>query len=153
MESILSISTNPLKNLLSINMIKHIEHIGIAVENIESALKTYENLLGVSCYKTEIVESELVRTAFLKIGDSKIELLEAMDPISPIGKFLAKKGEGFHHIAFEVDDIHAEIKRLTSLGFEMIHETPKPGADNKLIAFLHPKSTQKLLVEICQEIL
>jgi methylmalonyl-CoA/ethylmalonyl-CoA epimerase len=134
-------------------MIKHIEHIGIAVENIEEALKTYENLLGVSCYKTEIVESELVRTAFLKIGDSKIELLEAMDPISPIGKFLAKKGEGFHHIAFEVDDIHAEIKRLRSLGFEMIHETPKPGADNKLIAFLHPKSTQKLLVEICQEIL
>jgi len=134
-------------------MIKHIEHIGIAVENIEEALKTYENLLGVSCYKTEIVESELVRTAFLKIGDSKIELLEAMDPISPIGKFLEKKGEGFHHIAFEVDDIHAEIKRLRSLGFEMIHETPKPGADNKLIAFLHPKSTQKLLVEICQEIL
>ena len=134
-------------------MIKHIEHIGIAVENIESALKTYEYLLGVSCYKTEIVESELVRTAFLKIGDSKIELLEAMDPISPIGKFLAKKGEGFHHIAFEVDDIHAEIKRLSSLGFEMIHKTPKPGADNKLIAFLHPKSTQKLLVEICQEIL
>ncbi len=133
-------------------MIKHIEHIGIAVENIESALTTYENLLGVSCYKTEIVESELVRTAFLKIGDSKIELLEALDPISPIGKILAKKGEGFHHIAFEVDDIHAEIKRLTSLGFEMIHETPKPGADNKLIAFLHPKSTQKLLVEICQEI-
>ena len=134
-------------------MIKRIEHIGIAVDNIESALKTYENLLGVSCYKTEIVESELVRTAFLKIGDSKIELLEAMDPISPIGKFLVKKGEGFHHIAFEVDDIHAEIKRLRSLGFEMIHETPKPGADNKLIAFLHPKSTQKLLVEICQEIL
>jgi methylmalonyl-CoA/ethylmalonyl-CoA epimerase len=94
-----------------------------------------------------------VRTAFLKIGDSKIELLEAMDPVSPIGKFLANKGEGFHHIAFEVDDIHAEIKRLRSLGFEMIHETPKPGADNKLIAFLHPKSTQKLLVEICQEIL
>jgi methylmalonyl-CoA/ethylmalonyl-CoA epimerase len=134
-------------------MIKRIEHIGIAVDNIESALKTYENLLGVSCYKTEIVESELVRTAFLKIGDSKIELLEAMDPISPIGKFLAKKGEGFHHIAFEVDDIHEEIKRLSSLGFEMIHETPKPGADNKLIAFLHPKSTHKLLVEICQEIL
>jgi methylmalonyl-CoA/ethylmalonyl-CoA epimerase len=134
-------------------MIKHIEHIGIAVENIEEALKTYENLLGVSCYKTEIVESELVRTAFLKVGNTKIELLEAMDPISPIGKFLAKKGEGFHHIAFEVDDIHAEIKRLRSLGFEMIHETPKPGADNKLIAFLHPKSTQKLLVEICQEIL
>jgi methylmalonyl-CoA/ethylmalonyl-CoA epimerase len=134
-------------------MIKHIEHIGIAVENIEEALKTYENLLGVSCYKTEIVESELVRTAFLKVGNTKIELLEAMDPISHIGKFLAKKGEGFHHIAFEVDDIHAEIKRLRSLGFEMIHETPKPGADNKLIAFLHPKSTQKLLVEICQEIL
>lgn len=133
-------------------MIKHIEHIGIAVENIEVALKTYEDLLGVTCYKTEVVETEYVKTAFLKVGETKIELLEALIPDSPIGKFLAKKGAGFHHIAFEVDDIHAEIKRLSSLGFEMIHETPKPGADNKLIAFLHPKSTQKLLVEICQEI-
>lgn len=134
-------------------MIKHIEHIGIAVENIEVVLKTYEDLLGVTCYKTEVVETEYVKTAFLKVGETKIELLEALIPDSPIGKFLAKKGAGFHHIAFEVDDIHAEIKRLSSLGFEMIHETPKPGADNKLIAFLHPKSTQKLLVEICQEIL
>lgn len=133
-------------------MIKHIEHIGIAVENIEVALKTYEDLLGVTCYKTEVVETEYVKTAFLKVGETKIELLEALIPDSPIGKFLAKKGAGFHHIAFEVDDIHAEIERLSSLGFEMIHETPKPGADNKLIAFLHPKSTQKLLVEICQEI-
>lgn len=133
-------------------MIKHIEHIGIAVENIEVALKTYEDLLGVTCYKTEVVETEYVKTAFLKVGETKIELLEALIPDSPIGKFLAKKGAGFHHIAFEVEDIHAEIERLSSLGFEMIHETPKPGADNKLIAFLHPKSTQKLLVEICQEI-
>lgn len=133
-------------------MIKHIEHIGIAVENIEVALKTYEDLLGVTCYKTEVVETEYVKTAFLKVGETKIELLEALIPDSPIGKFLAKKGAGFHHIAFEVEDIHAEIERLNSLGFEMINETPKNGADNKLIAFLHPRSTQKLLVEICQSI-
>lgn len=133
-------------------MIKHIEHIGIAVENIEVALKTYEDLLGVTCYKTEVVETEYVKTAFLKVGETKIELLEALITDSPIGKFLAKKGAGFHHIAFEVDDIHAEIERLSSMGFEMINEMPKNGADNKLIAFLHPRSTQKLLVEICQSI-
>ena len=133
-------------------MIRHIEHIGIAVENIEEALKTYENLLGVSCYKTEIVASELVRTAFLKVGNTKIELLEAMDPVSPIGKFLANKGEGFHHIAFEVPDIIAEMERLKKLGFTLLNETPKKGADNKLICFVHPKETNGVLIELCQSI-
>jgi methylmalonyl-CoA/ethylmalonyl-CoA epimerase len=132
-------------------MIKKIEHIGIAVESIEKSLPIYEQLLGVSCYKTEIVSSELVKTAFLMVGDSKIELLEASDPNSTIAKFLSTKGQGFHHIAFEVDDLEQEISRLAQLGFELIHQSPKDGADNKLIAFLHPKSTEKLLVELCQE--
>lgn len=132
-------------------MIKKIEHIGIAVESIEKSLPIYEQLLGVSCYKTEIVSSELVKTAFLMVGDSKIELLEARDPNSTIAKFLSTKGQGFHHIAFEVDDLEQEISRLSQLGFELIHQSPKDGADNKLIAFLHPKSTEKLLVELCQE--
>ncbi len=132
-------------------MIKKIEHIGIAVESIEKSLPIYEQLLGVSCYKTEIVSSELVKTAFLMVGDSKIELLEASDPNSTIAKFLSTKGQGFHHIAFEVDDLEQEISRLSQLGFELIHQSPKDGADNKLIAFLHPKSTEKLLVELCQE--
>jgi methylmalonyl-CoA/ethylmalonyl-CoA epimerase len=131
---------------------KKIEHLGIAVTDLQASINVFEKLLNVSCYKLEEVASEGVRTAFFQVGESKIELLEATNPDSPIAKFLAKQGGGIHHIAFEVDDIHAEIKRLSSLGFEMIHETPKPGADNKLIAFLHPKSTQKLLVEICQEI-
>lgn len=132
-------------------MIKKIEHIGIAVESIEKSLPIYEQLLGVSCYKTEIVSSEFVKTAFLMVGDSKIELLEASDPNSTIAKFLSTKGQGFHHIAFEVDDLEQEINRLSQLGFELIHQSPKDGADNKLIAFLHPKSTEKLLVELCQE--
>lgn len=132
-------------------MIKKIEHIGIAVESIEKSLPIYEQLLGVSCYKTEIVSSELVKTAFLMVGDSKIELLEASDPNSTIAKFLSTKGQGFHHIAFEVDDLEQEISRLAQLGFELIHQSPKDGADNKRIAFLHPKSTEKLLVELCQE--
>jgi methylmalonyl-CoA/ethylmalonyl-CoA epimerase len=132
-------------------MIKKIEHIGIAVESIEKSLPIYEQLLGVSCYKTEIVSSEFVKTAFLMVGESKIELLEASDPNSTIAKFLSTKGQGFHHIAFEVDDIEQEISRLSQLGFELIHQSPKDGADNKRIAFLHPKSTEKLLVELCQE--
>jgi methylmalonyl-CoA/ethylmalonyl-CoA epimerase len=132
-------------------MIKKIEHIGIAVESIEKSLPIYEQLLGVSCYKTEIVNSEFVKTAFLMVGESKIELLEASDPNSTIAKFLSTKGQGFHHIAFEVDDIEQEISRLSQLGFELIHQSPKDGADNKRIAFLHPKSTEKLLVELCQE--
>lgn len=132
-------------------MIKKIEHIGIAVESIEKSLPIYEQLLGVSCYKTEMVNSELVKTAFLMVGDSKIELLEASDPNSTIAKFLSTKGQGFHHIAFEVDDLEHEIRRLCQLGFELIHQSPKDGADNKIIAFLHPKTTEKLLVELCQE--
>lgn len=132
-------------------MIKRIEHLGIAVENIEESLKIYETLLGTSSYKSEIVESEGVRTAFLKVGESKIELLEAMNEDSAIAKYLSKNREGFHHVAFEVDNIFMEIERLAAEGFQLIHTTPKAGADNKLIAFLHPKSTKGLLVELCQE--
>lgn len=132
-------------------MIRKIEHLGIAVQSIEQSLPLYEKLLGTACYKTEMVESEFVKTAFLHIGESKIELLEATNPESAIAKFLEKKGKGFHHIAFDVDDIENEIERLISEGFEMIHRSPKAGADNKLIAFLHPKSTDSLLVELCQE--
>ncbi len=132
-------------------MLKKIEHLGIAVDSIEESLKVYETLLGATCYKIEKVESEGVKTAFLQIGESKIELLEATIPESPIAKFLSKKGKGIHHIAFETDDIEFEIKRLLEQGFELIHQTPKNGADNKLIAFLHPKSTDGILVELCQE--
>jgi methylmalonyl-CoA/ethylmalonyl-CoA epimerase len=132
-------------------MIRKIEHLGIAVENMEESIAMYEALLGTECYKTEIVESEAVRTAFFQIGESKIELLEATDPSSPIAKFLEKKGAGFHHVAFDVEDIELELKRLGELGFQLIHETPKDGADNKRIAFLHPKGTKGLLVELCQE--
>lgn len=128
-----------------------IEHLGIAVHNIEASAKIYETLLGSACYKLEEVVSEGVKTAFFQIGESKIELLEATNTESPIAKFLAKKGQGIHHIAFDVTDIHAEIERLTAEGFELIHKTPKDGADNKLIAFLHPKSTDGILVELCQE--
>jgi methylmalonyl-CoA/ethylmalonyl-CoA epimerase len=128
-----------------------IEHLGIAVRNIEASLEIYEKLLNQKCYKTESVESEGVKTAFIQIGETKIELLEATRPDSPIGKFLEKKGQGIHHIAFDVTDIEAEIKRLQGEGFELIHQSPKDGADNKLIAFLHPKSTDGILVELCQE--
>ena len=132
-------------------MFRKIEHLGIAVESIEKSLSIYESLLGKSCYKTEIVESEFVKTAFIHVGESKIELLEATHPDSPIAKFLVKKGQGFHHVAFDVDDIESEIARLKKEGFELIHQSAKQGADNKMIAFLHPKSTEGLLVEICQE--
>jgi methylmalonyl-CoA/ethylmalonyl-CoA epimerase len=132
-------------------MLRKIEHLGIAVTNIEESLKMYETLLGTNCYKTESVESEGVKTAFLQVGESKIELLEASNPSSPIAKFLEKKGPGIHHIAFDVENIEAEIARLTAQGFELIHTTPKDGADNKLIAFLHPKSTGSILIELCQE--
>tara|TARA_R110002049_G_scaffold304001_2_gene498814 strand:+ start:11016 stop:11417 length:402 start_codon:yes stop_codon:yes gene_type:complete len=130
---------------------RKIEHIGIAVKSIEESAKIYETLLNSAIYKTEAVESEGVKTAFMRIGQSKIELLEATSPDSPIAKFIEKRGEGTHHIAFDVDDIEAEIARLTKEGFQLIHQTPKGGADNKLIAFLHPKSTGGLLVELCQE--
>lgn len=132
-------------------MMNKIEHLGIAVQNIEESLKVYEALLGAKCYKTETVESEGVKTAFLQVGESKIELLEATNPESPIAKFLEKKGKGIHHIAFDVSNIESEISRLEELGFELIHKTPKDGADNKRIAFLHPKSTDGILVEMCQE--
>ncbi len=132
-------------------MVKRIEHLGIAVENIEEAIGVYETLLSAKCYKEEIVESEGVRTAFILVGDSKIELLEATNEDSAIAKFLAKNREGFHHVAFEVDDIDSELIRLQKEGFTLIHDKPKSGADNKRIAFLHPKSTKGMLVELCQE--
>ncbi len=130
---------------------KKIEHIGIAVKNLEAANATYKALLGRAAYKTETVESEGVSTSFFKIGESKIELLAATNSESPIAKFLEKRGEGIHHIAFAVEDIEAEISRLKSEGFELINKNPKPGADNKLVAFLHPKSSNGVLVELCQE--
>lgn len=132
-------------------MVKHIEHIGVAVDNIEEALKTFEVLLSSQSYKKEIVESEGVKTAFIRVGESKVELLEATNKDSPIAKFLKTNKRGFHHIAFEVDNIDVELKRLKNKGFKLIHEAPKSGADNKQIAFLHPKSTQGILVELCQE--
>jgi methylmalonyl-CoA/ethylmalonyl-CoA epimerase len=130
---------------------KKIEHLGIAVVNLQESIVVFEKLLNTTCYKTEEVTSEGVRTAFFQVGTSKIELLEATNPDSPIAKFLAKQGGGIHHIAFEVDNIEAEIKRLQALDFQLIHESPKEGADNKRIAFLHPKSTNGVLVELCQE--
>ena len=132
-------------------MIKRIEHLGIAVESIETYLPIFESLLGVVCYKEEIVESEGVRTAFFRVGDSKIELLQATNEQSAIARFLQKNKGGFHHVAFETDDIDAELIRLEKEGFQLIHKTPKSGADNKRIAFLHPSSSQGLLVELCQE--
>lgn len=129
-----------------------IEHIGIAVKNLQDSISLYEQLLNTPCYKTEEVESEHVNTAFFKVDASKIELLEATDPSSPIAKFIEKKGQGIHHIAFEVEHIEAEMRRLAALGFELLNEHPKKGADNKLVCFLHPKTTQGVLVELCQEI-
>ncbi len=132
-------------------MIKKIEHLGIAVKDLKVSIPLYEKLFQTPCYKTEAVESEGVKTAFFQIGESKIELLEASNPESPIAKFLEKRGAGFHHVAFEVDDIDKEIERLTDEGFQLIHTSPKDGADNKRIAFLHPKSSDGLLVELCME--
>jgi methylmalonyl-CoA/ethylmalonyl-CoA epimerase len=132
-------------------MLNKIEHLGIAVKSIEKSARMYEVLLGKPSYKTEIVESEGVSTMFFQIGESKIELLEATKSDSPIAKFIEKKGEGVHHIAYDVSDIDAELDRLQEEGFELIHLTPKEGADNKRIAFLHPKSTGGVLVELCQE--
>jgi methylmalonyl-CoA/ethylmalonyl-CoA epimerase len=129
-----------------------IEHIGIAVNNLKSAAFTYEQLLNSPVYKTEEVASEGVITAFLQCGPNKIELLEASTADSPIAKFIAKKGEGIHHIAFEVDDIVAEMERLKKEGFVLLNDTPKRGADNKLVCFVHPKSANGVLVELCQEI-
>lgn len=133
-------------------MVNKIEHIGIAVKNIEESNILFEKLLGVPSYKSEEVESEGVLTSFFQTGTNKIELLMATNPESPIARFLEKKGEGIHHIAFDVDDISTEIERLKSEGFVLINEVPKKGADNKLVVFLHPKNTNGVLVELCQEI-
>lgn len=132
-------------------MMNKIEHIGIAVNNLQEAIATYEQLLGTPCYKTEAVETEGVNTAFFQVGESKIELLEATNPESPIAKFLAKKGEGIHHIAFDVTDIRSSMDELAQKGFQLLNETPKSGADNKLVAFLHPRTANGVLVELCQE--
>ncbi|MGB0839786.1 MAG: methylmalonyl-CoA epimerase [Chitinophagales bacterium] len=129
-----------------------IDHIGIAVKDLEASNALFKQLLGREHYKIEEVASEGVKTSFFQTGESKIELLQASNPDSPIAKFIAKKGEGIHHLAFEVEDIHAEMKRLVSEGFRLIHKTPKRGADNKLICFLHPKSSNGVLVELCQTI-
>ncbi len=129
-----------------------IEHIGIAVKNLEQSSLLFAKLLGVPSYKKEEVASEGVKTSFFQNGPNKIELLEATNPDSPIAKFINKKGEGIHHIAFEVTNIYSEIKRLQAQGFALINEIPKKGADNKLVVFLHPKETNGVLIELCQEI-
>ena len=131
---------------------RKIEHIGIAVKDLEVSNLVFEKLIGAPAYKFEEVESEGVSTSFFMNGPNKIELLAATDPESPIAKFLEKKGEGIHHIAFDVEDIVAEIARLKNEGFVILNEIPKKGADNKLVAFLHPKSTNGVLIELCQEI-
>ena len=133
-------------------MIEKIEHIGIAVKNLDEANKIYEQLLGTPPYKMETVDSEAVNTSFFKTGESKVELLQATKDESAIAKFIAKKGEGIHHIAFAVKDIHIEIKRLKEGGYTIINESPKKGADNKLVCFVHPKNTKGVLIELCQEI-
>ena len=131
---------------------RKIEHIGIAVKDIDASNNLFAALFGKEHYKIEDVESEGVKTSFFECGPNKIELLQATNEDSPIAKFIEKKGEGIHHIAFAVNDIESEIARLTDEGFKMIHEKPKRGADNKLIAFLHPKSTNGVLIELCQDI-
>lgn len=128
-----------------------LEHIGIAVKSLETAVPVYEKLLNSPCYKTELVETEKVNTAFFRQGESKIELLESTSPDGVIARFIEKKGEGLHHIAFAVEDIEAEMKRLQEEGFVLLNEKPKPGADNKLVCFLHPRHTHGVLVELCME--
>lgn len=136
----------------TLETMRKIEHIGIAVNDLEVSNLVFEKLFGAPAYKFEEVESEGVRTSFFKNGPNKIELLAATNPDSPIAKFIAKKGEGIHHIAFDVEDIVSEIERLKNEGFVVLNEIPKKGADNKLVAFLHPKSTNGVLIELCQEI-
>ena len=129
-----------------------IEHIGIAVADMAAATYIYERLLDTKVYKTENIESEYVNTVFMQTGPNKIELLEATSPDSPIAKFIEKRGEGIHHIAFEVSDIEAEMARLKAEGFVLLNDKPKPGADNKLVCFVHPKGTNGVLIELCQGI-
>ena len=131
---------------------KKIEHIGIAVRNLEVSNKLFTKIFNKEPYKMEEVESEGVSTSFFMTGENKIELLEATNPDSPIAKFIEKKGEGIHHIAFDVEDIIAEMKRLEAEGFVLLNKEPKPGADNKLVCFLHPKGTNGVLIELCQEV-
>jgi len=128
-----------------------VEHIGIAVKNLAVSVPLFEKLLGTACYKTEIVNTENVNTAFFQTGETKIELLESTSEEGVISKFIEKKGEGLHHIAFDVKDIRAEMARLKNEGFVLLSDTPKPGADNKLVCFLHPKQTNGVLIELCQE--
>jgi methylmalonyl-CoA/ethylmalonyl-CoA epimerase len=130
---------------------RKIEHLGIAVSDLQASSALFEKLLGKASYKQEHVAGEGVETLFFEVGDTKIELLQATREDSPIAKFIAKKAEGIHHIAFDVADIYAEVDRLKAEGFEVLNETPKEGADNKLIVFLHPKTTNGVLVELCQE--
>lgn len=131
---------------------KKIEHIGIAVKDLKVSVPLFEKLLDTSCYQTELVESEKVMTAFFQKGETKVELLESYDAAGVISRFIEKKGEGVHHIAFEVENIKSEIERLKKEGFIFIDDMPKRGADNKLICFLHPKNTNGILIELCQEI-
>jgi len=128
-----------------------IEHVGIAVKNLVDSVALYEKLLNSLCYKTELVENEKVNTAFLMAGNTKIELLDSNDPEGVIARFIEKKGEGIHHIAFEVPDIDAEMERLKKEGFVLLNEKAKPGADNKMVCFLHPKHTNGVLIELCME--
>lgn len=128
-----------------------IEHIGIAVKKLSVSIPLFEKILNTECYKTETVESELVKTAFFETGESKIELLEALDPEGVINRFIEKRGEGMHHIAFKVDNIEEEMKRLRSEGFTFINDQPKPGADNKMVCFLHPKNTNGVLIELVSD--
>jgi methylmalonyl-CoA/ethylmalonyl-CoA epimerase len=130
----------------------HIDHIGIAVADLESAIEKYEALLGVRCFKREVVESEMVETAFFQTGESKVELLAGTSADSVITKYVAKRGEGMHHVAFEVSNIYSEIERYRELGYQLLAEKPKRGADKKLIIFLHPKEAHGVLIELCQSI-
>jgi methylmalonyl-CoA/ethylmalonyl-CoA epimerase len=140
-----------LQGFFYFNMLRKIEHIGIAVKDIQISNKLFTDILGIAPYKEELVESESVLTSFFKVGESKIELLQATHPDSAIARFLEKNREGIHHIAFDVEDIGAEIERLESLGYEMIHKQAKEGADGKIIAFMHPKSSGGVLIELCQD--
>jgi methylmalonyl-CoA/ethylmalonyl-CoA epimerase len=137
-------------DIKALNMEK-VEHIGIAVKNLAITIPLFEKLLNSPCYKTEMVETEKVNTAFFRQGETKIELLESTDPEGVIARFIEKKGEGLHHIAFDVTDIEAEMKRLQGEGFVLLNDKPKQGADNKLVCFLHPKHTNGVLVELCME--
>ena len=128
-----------------------VEHIGIAVKDLTVSIPLFERLLGNVCYKTEKVDSEKVSTAFFRSGETKIELLQGLDADSVITKYVDKRGEGMHHIAFEVADIHAEMQRLAAEGFTLLNAEPKPGADNKLVCFLHPKDTNGVLIELCMD--